>query len=205
MNLSYLSSRCPSILSVTCQASDSWHQEKTPDFFRERKWISPWPKWPLTGMGALAGSSSKKHNLQKWSNSFLYWRSPLGSLQLTALHVLEETNVMRKAASMECVQPSRMLQGSLGWVYSRQLPFPSSLSPLPCLPSQMTFVFFLNSFKNRTWKKIFGVFWGKSSSTAVLESSQRAPLQSSAASEHDHNLGSLLCMINNSYCLQWGP
>lgn len=205
MSLYYLSSKCPSILSVTCQGSDSWHQEKTSDFFRERKWISSWPKWPLTGMGAWAGSSSKKQDIQKWSNSFLYWRSPLGSLQLTALHVLEETNVMRKAVSMERVRPSRMLRVSLGWVYVQQLPFPSSLSPLPCLLSQMTFVFSFNSFKNRTWKKIWGVFWGESSSIAVLESSQSAPLQFSAASQHDYNLGSLLFMINNSYCLQWDP
>ena len=47
----------------------------------------------------------------------------------------------------------------LGWVYSRQFPFPSSFSPLPCLLSRMMFTLSSNSVKNRTWEKLCGTFW----------------------------------------------
>lgn len=74
-----LCSRCPSALSsVNCKSSDSWQWGKALAFFRERNWISAWPKWPLPGMalptGRETGHSEMKQrfsSLQKSLGDFL--------------------------------------------------------------------------------------------------------------------------------------
>lgn len=71
---------------------------------------------------------------------------PRGVPSSEPLHALEEANVMRKAISVECAQPSRTFQNSLCWVYSQHHPF--SVVPVSfalCL-SQMTFTSFLQQF-----------------------------------------------------------
>ena len=134
------------------------------------------------------------HPERKWS--CLYWRTPPGSPQLIVLHVLEETNVMRKATSVECVQPSRALQNSLGRVYSQQLPFPSSLSPLPSVLPQMAFASPSTALiKNRTWKKLFGAFSGVAH--PFPSSRSGSPLQFPASSGHGHYI--YICFFNQQY------
>lgn len=80
--------------------------------------------------------------------------------------------------------------------------FPSSLSPLPCLLSQMMFAFSPNSFKNTTWKKPFGAFWfGELIHHRARITSGWCPSTLSSSFEAWPHLGSLLFMINSSYFL----
>lgn len=62
---------------------------------------------------------------------------PRGVPSSQPLHALAEANVMRKAISVECAQPSRTLQNSLGGVYSQH-------HPLPIVPVSFALASFTN-------------------------------------------------------------
>lgn len=71
--------RYPSTLStVTCRGSDYWQRGNILDFFRGIKWISVWPKWPLTRMGGWAGSPNEKQDIQKGSDLVFTGELPQG-------------------------------------------------------------------------------------------------------------------------------